>query len=215
MANNEVKFRVNIDVDGQKKIVNVSTDISHLADEFEKARTKSTKLRDKLLEFTQTAQSFQNLTNGLRELTGILGEYTSAASAQEELETKLSVNMRNTMDARDEDISSIKSLISAQQQLGVVSDEVQLSGAQELATYLSEKETLERLIPVMNDMVAQQYGINATQESATNIATMLGKVMDGQVGALSRYGYKFDEAQEQILKFGTESQRAAVLAEVV
>lgn len=215
MANNEVKFRVNIDVDGQKKIVDVSTDISHLADEFEKARTKSTKLRDKLLEFTQTAQSFQNLTNGLRELTGILGEYTSAASAQEELETKLSVNMRNTMDARDEDISSIKSLISAQQQLGVVSDEVQLSGAQELATYLSEKETLERLIPVMNDMVAQQYGINATQESATNIATMLGKVMDGQVGALSRYGYKFDEAQEQILKFGTESQRAAVLAEVV
>ena len=145
MANNEVKFRVNIDVDGQKKIVDVSTDISHLADEFEKARTKSTKLRDKLLEFTQTAQSFQNLTNGLRELTGILGEYTSAASAQEELETKLSVNMRNTMDARDEDISSIKSLISAQQQLGVVSDEVQLSGAQELATYLSEKETLERL----------------------------------------------------------------------
>ena len=44
---------------------------------------------------------------------------------------------------------------------------------------------------------------------------MLGKVMDGQTGALSRYGYKFDEAQEQILKFGTEEQRAAVLAEVV
>ena len=67
----------------------------------------------------------------------------------------------------------------------------------------------------MNDMVAQQYGYNATQESAVNIATMMGKVMDGQVGALSRYGYKFTEAQEAILKFGTEEQRAATLAEVV
>ena len=70
-------------------------------------------------------------------------------------------------------------------------------------------------MPVMNDMLAQQYGLNASQESAAQIATMMGKVMDGQVGALSRYGYKFTEAQEQILKFGTEEQRAATLAEVV
>lgn len=119
------------------------------------------------------------------------------------------------MGAREEDIKSIKDLCAAQQKLGVIGDEVQLAGAQELATYLGEKESLEKLIPVMNDMLAQQYGINATQENAANIATMLGKVMDGQVGALSRYGYKFDEVQEKILKYGTESERAAVLADVV
>lgn len=44
---------------------------------------------------------------------------------------------------------------------------------------------------------------------------MLGKVMNGQTDALSRYGYKFDEAQKQILQFGSESERAAVLAQVV
>lgn len=123
--------------------------------------------------------------------------------------------MRNTMDAREADIQSIKDLCSAQQELGVIGDEVQLAGAQELATYLSEKQSLEQLIPVMNDMLAQQYGLNASQENAAQIATMLGKVMDGQMGALSRYGYKFDEAQEKILKYGTESQRAAVLTEVI
>lgn len=123
--------------------------------------------------------------------------------------------MRNTMDAREADIQSIKDLCSAQQELGVIGDEVQLAGAQELATYLSEKQSLEQLIPVMNDMLAQQYGLNASQENAAQISTMLGKVMDGQTGALSRYGYKFDEAQEKILKYGTESQRAAVLTEVI
>ncbi|MBO7467119.1 MAG: hypothetical protein J6T94_05515, partial [Bacteroidaceae bacterium] len=80
---------------------------------------------------------------------------------------------------------------------------------------LEKRTSLEKLIPVMNDMLAQQYGLEASQESAAQIASMLGKVMDGQVGALSRYGYKFDEMQEQILKFGDEESRAAVLAEVV
>ena len=41
------------------------------------------------------------------------------------------------------------------------------------------------------------------------------KTINAQTGALSRYGYKFDEAQEKILKYGTEEERCAVLTEVV
>lgn len=129
------------------------------------------------------------VSRGFNELKSLCGELSSAYNAQLEAETKLAVNMRNTMGAREADIQSIKDLCSAQQQLGVIGDEVQLAGAQELATYLGEKESLEQLIPVMNDMLAQQYGLNASQENAANIATMLGKVMNGQTGALSRYGY--------------------------
>lgn len=215
MANEEVKFRIKLNIDGKEKLVEAKTSVKALADEIEQARTKSTKLRDSLLEINQLSQSFQNALSGLQQLTGVMQQYTQAAAQQEEAETKLATNMRNTMGAREEDVRSILRLVSAQQQLGVIGDEIQLNGAQELATYLTKKSTLEKLIPVMNDMIAQQYGLNATSESAANIATMLGKVMDGQVGALSRYGYKFDEAQEQVLKFGTEEQRAAVLAEVV
>jgi len=139
----------------------------------------------------------------------------AAYDKQAEAEAKLAQVMRNTMGASNDEIKSIKEMTAAQQELGVIGDEVQLAGAQELATYLEKSSTLKKLIPVMNDMVAQQYGFSASAESAANIATMLGKVMDGQTGALSRYGYKFDEAQEQILKFGTEEERAATLAEVV
>lgn len=212
---NEVKFNIKLVVDGKEKIVDATADIKKFAQEFENARTESSKVRDELLKFTQTSQSIQNMITGMQQLTGVIRTYTAASAVQEEAEAKLANNMRNTMGAREEDIQSIKDLCSAQQQLGVIGDEVQLSGAQELATYLEKKSSLEKLIPVMNDMVAQQYGLNATQESATNIATMLGKVMEGQVGALSRYGYKFDEAQEQVLKFGTEEERVAVLSEVV
>ncbi len=129
--------------------------------------------------------------------------------------TKLQQVMKNTMNARNEDVQSILRLTSAQQKLGVIGDEVQLSGAQELSTYISRKESLEKLIPAMNDMLAQQYGLNATQEQATTIGMMMGKVMMGQTEALSRYGYKFDEAQKNILQTGTEAQRAAVLLEII
>ena len=142
-------------------------------------------------------------------------EAAAAYDAQAESEVKLAQVMRNTMGATNDQIQSILDLTSAQQALGVVGDEVQLAGAQELATYLSLTDSLQTLIPVMNDMAAQQYGYNATAEQTTTIATMLGKVMNGQVNALSRYGYAFTEAQEAILKNGNEMQRAAVLAEVV
>ena len=148
-------------------------------------------------------------------VTNTVQKFTAASRVQAEAETKLAAVMRNTMGAGREELQGILDLTAAQQKLGVIGDEVQLAGAQELATYLSKSETLKQLLPVMNDMVAQQYGLNASQQSAVGIATMMGKVMDGQVNALSRYGYKFTEAQEKILKFGNEEQRAATLAEVV
>lgn len=138
-----------------------------------------------------------------------------AYDEQAEASAKLAQVMRNTMGATAKEIQAIEDYIDAKERLGIVTGDVQTAGAQELATYLTMTSSLKTLIPVMNDMVAQQYGIGASAESAVSIATMLGKVMNGQTSALSRYGYTFDAAQEAVLKYGTEAQRAAVLAEVV
>lgn len=214
MAQN-VEYRLSLLVDGQEKVLASAEDVKQLAKEIGIAKDSGENLRDTLLTFNNVTHSFQNAAQGIQELTGTLLDLTDSYATQQVNETRLANNMRNTMDARDEDIQSIKDLCSAQQELGVIGDEVQLAGAQELATYLEKKSSLEALIPVMNDMLAQQYGLEASEESAAQVASMLGKVMEGQTAALSRYGYSFDEAQEQILKFGTEEERAAVLAEVV
>jgi len=152
---------------------------------------------------------------GISKVVSYVNASVAAYQRQMVAETKLQQIMRNTMNATDGEIESIKKLASAQQKLGVIGDEIQLAGAQELSTYLTKTESLKKLMPVMNDMLAQQYGINASQEQATTIAQMMGKVLDGQVGALSRYGYRFDEAQEKILKYGNEQQRVAMLAQVI
>lgn len=208
-----VSFFIKISDNGTFKKVEVDAD--SLKDAVKTVKAEVDELNAGLINMAQVGLVVDMIQQGFDQLTGVVDELTGAYAQQEIAEQKLANNMRNMMDATDAEIQSIKDLCAAQQALGVIGDEVQLAGAQELATYLEKKSSLEALIPVMNDMLAQQYGLEASQESAAQVASMLGKVMDGQVGALSRYGYKFDEIQEHILKFGTEEERAAVLAEVV
>lgn len=207
-----ISFRIEDGANGLKKL---TMDAEAFHKVMQKAVGVSTELEKNVINFAAVCTGIDSASNMVNNLQSAIKGLTDTHAVQIEAETKLAAVMRNTMGAREEDIQSIKKLCAAQQELGVIGDEVQLAGAQELATYLTEKQSLEQLIPVLNDMLAQQYGLNATQENAANIATMLGKVMNGQTGALSRYGYSFDEAQEKILKFGTESERTAVLCDVV
>lgn len=206
---------VRLKIKVEDNFVNVEADANDLRDAMKQVVDEAGKVNSSLINSNQIAQAFEQMSSAVQSLQSVMHDLTDAYAVQSAAEARLEQVMRNTMDASEAEIQSIKDLAAAQQQLGIVGDEVQLSGAQELATYLSKKESLEALIPVMNDMIAQQYGYNATTESAVTIATMMGKVLDGQTGALSRYGYTFTEAQEQILKFGTEEERAATLAEVV
>lgn len=211
MSDNVIKLKIK--VDDNLKLVEMNAD--ELKDALGRVKTEADRLNSDLINSNQIVQAFEQAGAAVRGLQAVMHDLTGAYAVQSAAEARLGQVMRNTMGASAAEIQSIKDLAAAQQQLGIVGDEVQLSGAQELATYISKKSSLEALIPVMNDMIAQQYGYNATAESAVSIAMMMGKVLDGQTGALSRYGYTFTEAQEQILKFGTEEERAATLAEVV
>lgn len=138
-----------------------------------------------------------------------------AYQIQIEGETKLATVMRQRMGASAKEIQQIKDLCSAQQALGVIGDEVQLSGAQQLATFLKQTSSLNTLIPAMNNLIAQQKGLNATTEKAYMVGNMMGKAMQGQASALRRVGITFSEAEEKVLKYGNEQQRAAMLAQII
>lgn len=141
--------------------------------------------------------------------------WEESAKVQIGAETKLETVMRQRMNATDEMIKGIKNLTSEQQKLGVIGDELQLAGAQQLSTFLRTDDALKSLIPAMNNLAAQQKGTKATASDMVNIGNLMGKVMDGQVGALRRVGISFSEAEEKILKYGTEQEKAATLAQVI
>lgn len=139
----------------------------------------------------------------------------SAYEVQNAAETKLTEIYKTRMGATEDAAQATMKLASALQQEGVIGDEVTLSGAQQLATFAKMPDTVNSLLPALDNLLAQQKGVNASAEDATGIANLFGKALMGQTGALTRVGITFDETQEKILKTGTEEERAAVLAEVV
>lgn len=209
----EVSFTIKVDDKGTLK--KVTMDAEQLGRAVRSVQDESEKAKRSVLTWAETAQAIDVLQSSIGELQGVVSDLTSAYQVQLVAETQIETIMRQRMAATDEQIQSIKNLCSAQQELGVIGDEVQLSGAQQMATFLQNKRSLDVLIPAMNNLVAQQNGLNATNQDAVSIGNMMGKAMQGQVETLQRVGITFDESQKKVLQYGTESERAAMLAKVI
>jgi hypothetical protein len=112
-------------------------------------------------------------------------------------------------------VEDLKAYNSELQKTGIIGDEVAAAGQAQLGTFGLSAESVKKLTPAMNDLVAATAGYNATTDSSTQMANLMGKVMTGNVGALTRYGVTLDENQKKLLKEGDEMTRASVLAEVM
>ena len=209
----EVSFLIKIHDDGGAK--RVTANAEEMGRVIRSVQNEAERLKRDVLTWSEAAQAVGVLQNAIGELQGVFKDLTEAYQVQLVAETQLETIMRQRMNSTDEEIQHIKNLCSAQQELGVIGDEVQLSGAQQMATFLKQKESLDVLIPAMNNLIAQQNGLNATNQDAVGIGNMMGKAMQGQTAVLQRVGITFDEAQAHVLQYGTESERAAMLAEVI
>ena len=175
-------------------------------------------------------QAFQTMGNKIRSagrsitttmsVYGVAGIYAGSrliemSEKQAQAEQKLTEIYKSRMGVGSKAVKSTLELASAEQKAGVVGDEVQIAAAQQLATYAKYPNTVNTMLPALNDLLVQQKGLNGTQEDATALANLFGKAMMGQTGALKRAGISFTKAQEEVLKYGTEEEKAAMIAEVV
>jgi len=204
----KTEYIINIIGNANEKATQLNASVQHVDANVNKFRNSLASIRD-------AGFAFQTITSAVNSVTNALNGAQSLYNIQAQAETKLETVMRQRTGATDEQIESIKALASEQQKLGIIGDEIQLSGAQQLTTFINQKESIDTLLPAMNNLLAQQKGINATAEDATNIGNLMGKVMQGQTSALTRVGITFTEAQEKVLKFGSEQERAAMLSQVI
>lgn len=211
MADNSVKYTIQVTDNGSlKKFDNDVKDVNkNLKDANNSLRSFSA------IRLQNISQAFQTISQNISSAISAINDLTGSYQEQIVAETQLQTVMNQRMGASAADVAAIKQLCAAQQQLGVIGDEVQLSGAQQMATFLNLRSSLDTLIPAMNNLIAQHDGLNATQQSATSIGNMMGKAMMGQTDVLKEVGITFTEAQAAVLKYGTEEERAAMLASVI
>src|SRR5574344_1268334 len=207
-----ITFKLDGDGNGFKKLAN---DANGFKKALNSTLVETQKFNTNAINFAAIATGINQMQNSVTQLQSTMKDLTAGYNDSKQAETQLVTVMQQRMAASNADVESINGVIKAQTELGVISGTVQKRGAQQIATFLTQKKSLETLIPAMNNLIAQQKGINATQEDAYSVANLMGKAMQGQTSALRRVGITFTAAQEQVMKYGDENQRAAMLSQII
>lgn len=215
MASKEIKFNLRLAIDGKEQWVSAAATAKQIQKAIAGAKTESEKFNKTIFNLNQAFSLLGNVKDAFSSLDTALASLAGSYQNVEVANQRLKTVMEERMKASSADIAAVQATIKAQTQLGILGGSVQKAGAQQVATFLTQRDALITLIPAINDLVAQQKGLAATEQDAQNIGNLFGKVMQGQTAALKRVGITFTEAQERVLKMGTEQERAAMLAEVV
>ena len=146
-------------------------------------------------------------------LTAAVGLSVKAFQDQEIVETKLETLLKNTTNATDEQINSLKEQASALQNVGVIGDDVTIALQAQLATFELNTETIKKMTPAILDMVVAEKGVNATTEDMISFGNAFGMAMEGNYAALTNRGFKIDENTKKIIELGTEEQKATAITE--
>ena len=192
---------------------NVSQIVSNINQQMQNAERSAGCLINKLLGISSSLQIFSFAKNKVDMLAGSVAGLVGEYQHELEMETRLATVMQARFGASGTAINEMKSVLQQQELATGYSYEMLTNGAQELATYITDAKTLKGLMPVLANM-AKQGGVNSEQ-GMMSYATMLGKVMGGDMGGMSKRGYIFTDAEKQAFKLMNEEQKLAFITKTV
>ena len=128
---------------------------------------------------------------------------------------RLSTLMLNTKGNTQEMVDGIIAYADELELVTSIEGDATTAGASQLATFQLQGDTIKALLPSLQNLAVAQYGVDVSQDNMIQSANLLGKVMMGQTGALSKAGVSFTDTQQKILQTGTETEKTAALIEVL
>lgn len=123
------------------------------------------------------------------------------AETQQRAETQLGQIIQNGIRAGKSydsgTLGRLKEAASAEQARSMYGDEAILGGVGELSTYVGNEETLKKMIPLLTDYAAGMTGGGAVDyRGMIDLATGLGKALDGTYENLRKKGFDTSELEE-------------------
>ena len=152
---------------------------------------------------------------GFNQMISFGKECITLFDTQARSEQRLETLMMNVKGTTLENVNAMKKYAGELQGITTIGDEATIQGASQLATFQLQSSTIKTLLPSLQDLAVSQYGVSVSGDQMQSMANLMGKVMTGSVSALTRYGVTLSEAQKKTLKEGNETERAAMLVEVL
>lgn len=177
---------------------------------------------------SQSKTTGDTLSSLAKKVTGVVAAYAGFSQAKafmtdcvtgvfelERANTRLETLMMNVSGTTKAQVDEIIKYGDALELVTTIEGDATVAGASQLATFQLQSSAIKQLIPSLQNLAVGTYGVNVSQEQMIQTSNLVGKVMQGQVGALSRVGVSFTDAQANILKTGTEAEKTAALIEVL
>lgn len=150
--------------------------------------------------------------------TAVVAFGVKSVKAFNEADKKTTALTRLILNQRGATIKNVEALKDQAGQLSrnTAIDKTAIIAAQaKLATFDLQSDAIKKLIPSLLDMQAgEEQGIPTT-ESLVGAANSLGKALQGNTELFTKQGFIITEHQKEILKTGTETERLAVINEVL
>jgi hypothetical protein len=150
--------------------------------------------------------------------TLLVGAYRdSVAGAREEasMQMRLERLLLNTGGATREQVQLLHQHAEALEQSTVVSKGNIATVQSQLATFDLHGSTIAQLTPAILDYVVAEKGATASSDQFKSMTNGLASALNGQFGALSRTGFVLSDYDKQMIKTGTENERAAAIVRIL
>lgn len=185
-------------------------------DQFNKSVKDGTNFMAGLLK---KAMGFAAAYFGINATKGFLTESWIAASGKTGAEQRLQSIMSNIQGMTQDGIDMLKQYAQELEEPLKVGADVGIMGMSQLGEYVYDPDNIKALTKSMYNLATETYGVGFSAENLLQTSNLIGKVMMGDINALSRNGFKidaiFDEAEQKLLKTGTEAERTALVIQMI
>ena len=192
-------------------------------DKAEKEQSKFNKTiergEEEASELLKTILGFAGAYLSFQTIKGFLTDSWFAASGRSKAEQRLQTIMSNINGMTQDGIDMLKLYAQELEATTRVGADVGIFGMSQLGEYVYDPNNIKALTKSMYNLATETYGVAFSQEQLMQTANLMGKVMMGDINALSRNGFKIDaifsEAEQKMLKFGTEAQKTALVVKMI
>ena len=134
------------------------------------------------------------------------------AQAQQQ---RLSALLKVTTGATQDQVNVLNDQAAALEKVGVVTGGSITQVQSQLATFDLQLATIQALTPAILDYVVAEKGATASAADFKSMTNGLAQALNGNFTSLTRTGFVLDETTKNLIKNGTEAERAAALVAVL
>jgi hypothetical protein len=178
--------------------------------------------------FRQAESATDKLTRSVKNLAKTVGlAFSTAAiinfgkaSVRASLEAqaqqqRLAALLKVTNGVTQDQVNILNAQAASLEKVGVVSGGNVTQVQSQLATFDLQLSTIKALTPAILDYVVAEKGAAASASEFKSMTNGLAQALNGNFASLTRTGFVLDETTKNLIKNGTEAERAAALVTVL